>query len=416
MLVQELYQLPINPLILKQLMIDCDIFQEDIAINMGVSRPTINLVMNRAGYIPKKGGDFKKHLEAYLSSNPAASQWLINHGLKIGDIWQPLGKSLYRAHSKSSWQPSKKRPQLVSGDPEVLIKTWEVEAMHPDVMRHFKLFRDPFLNDVNSEKDIFMSDEHRYIEAVMMDTALHSGFIAVIGEVQSGKSVIRKKVMENLKRDGNVVVIYPRSRRINVGDRPQSRINAVSLCDAIILDISDETPKIKTEHKVRQLERLLIARSNQGQKHVLVIEEAQNLTPVALKYLKQFYELEDGFKKLLGIILIGQTELKYMLDETRHVDMREVIRRVQVAEIHGLNGNLREYLEFKFKRVGADIKNVFDEAAFDALSRRLTIEDHKKRKISQAYPGLVNTYATKAMNLAFEIGEAKVTEDVIHTI
>ena len=288
--------------------------------------------------------------------------------------------------------------------------------MHPDVMKHFKLFRDPFLNDISSEKDIFMSEEHRYIEAVMMDAAQHAGFIAVIGEVQSGKSVIRKKVMENLKRDGNVVVIYPRSRRINVSDKPLSRINAVSLCDAIIMDISDETPKIKTEHKVRQLERLLIARSNQGHKHVLVIEEAQNLSSVALKYLKQFYELEDGFKKLMGIILIGQTELKYMLDETRHVDMREVIRRIQIAEINGLDKNLREYLEFKFKRIGADIGSIFDESAYEALTRRLTIEDHKKRKISQAYPGLVNTYASKAMNLAFEMGEVKVTAEVINTI
>jgi len=118
----------------------------------------------------------------------------------------------------------------------------------------------------------------------------------------------------------------------------------------------------------------------------------------------------------MGIILIGQTELKYMLDETRHMDMREVIRRVQVAEIHGLDGNLREYLEFKFKRIGVEISNIFDESAFTALSRRLTIEDHKKRKCSQAYPGLVNTYATKAMNLAYEMGELKVTEDVINAI
>jgi len=410
------YKMPVNPIILKQVAIDCVIIQEELAVQAGVSRNTLHMAMNRAGYIPERAGNFKGRIEAYLIEIPEVNQWLITHNMGIQDIWRPLGKSLHRAHPKNGCQMAKKKLQVVTDDPNVLIKTWEAEPMHPDVMKHFRIFRDPFLNDVNSENDIFMSNEHRYIEAVMMDAATNAGFIAVIGEVQSGKSVIRKKVMETLKRAGNVVVIYPRSRRINQVDKSQSRINAVSLCDAIILDISDESPKIKTEHKVRQLERLLSARSNQGYKHVLVIEEAQNLTSIALKYLKQFYELEDGFKKLMGIILIGQTELKGMLDETRHVDMREVIRRVQIAEIHGLGTDLRDYLEFKFKRIGADIKNIFHESAFAALSQRLTIEDHKKVSISQAYPGLVNTYAGKAMSLALEMGEVKVTAEVINTI
>ena len=45
-----------------------------------------------------------------------------------------------------------------------------------------------------------------------------------------------------------------------------------------------------------------------------------------LKFLKRFWELEDGFKKLLSILLIGQPELKNKLDERQHYEAREVIR------------------------------------------------------------------------------------------
>jgi len=55
-----------------------------------------------------------------------------------------------------------------------------------------------------------MSDEHRYIEAAMIDAAKHGGFIAVVGEVGSGKSVIRKKVVSELMKDDNARIIYPR--------------------------------------------------------------------------------------------------------------------------------------------------------------------------------------------------------------
>jgi type II secretory pathway predicted ATPase ExeA len=131
----------------------------------------------------------------------------------------------------------------------------------------------------------------------------------------------------------------------------------------------------------------------------------------------RFYEFEDGYTKLLGIILIGQPELKDKLDEGDHPDMREVIRRIQIAEIRGLNGNIKDYLTLKFKRVGAKAEDVFTDEAIASLSKRLTDRDGRTGKtISHAYPGLVNNYAAKAMNLACQMGCEKVTEEVVMEI
>jgi type II secretory pathway predicted ATPase ExeA/DNA-binding XRE family transcriptional regulator len=407
------YQLEFIPIALKELALACDLSQGALAASIGVSRATINLSINK-GYVPHSlSFDFRERMEAHLQSLDNVKLWLIEHGMKIGDIWAPLGKDL-RAKMpvgrSERISHTKKNPSgLASGLPDQIVMKWEVEMISEETKRHFKLFRNPFISDVEKSADIFRSEEHRYIEAAMLDAAKHGGFLAVVGEVGSGKTTIRREVMDQLKKESNVMVIFPQI--IDKG-----RITAASICDAIIMDLSEERPKVKLEQKARQVQRLLMDRSRAGFQACLFIEEAHDLTTSTLKYLKRFFELEDGYKKLLGIILIGQTELKNMFNESQHVEMREVIRRVQVAEIRGLNGNLKNYLQLKLKRVGGDIDKIMDDAAIAALGDRLTMKDARNKPVSHAYPLLVNNYVARAMNLACELGETMITEDVVNAI
>jgi type II secretory pathway predicted ATPase ExeA len=406
------YDLRVSPIILKQLLVDCDINQGEIGALTGLARPTINVCVNR-GYIPIQHKEFRSQVEKFIGKNVQARAWLAERGLEVHNIWDPLGKEIKRLHpvgmGARAWAKRKTSP-LIPGNPEHIKIIKEVEVITEETKRHFKLFKNPFINDVLEEKDIYMSDEHRYIEAAMIDAAKHAGFIAVVGEVQSGKSIMRRKIVLTLQREGNVRVIFPQ-----IVDK--DRVTAASLCDAIIQDISSEKARIKLEDKSRQVMRLLLGRHKQGYRHVIIVEEAHDLNYKVLKLLKRFYEFEDGYTKLLGIILIGQPELKDKLDEDNHPDMREVIRRIQLTEIRGLNGNIKDYLALKFKRIGAKIDDIFTDEALKALSKRLADKDGRTGKaISHAYPGLVNNYAAKAMNLACEMGEGKVTDEVVMAI
>lgn len=406
------YKLDFSPIMFKQLALDIGLSQGKIATALGVKRPTVNLTLNR-GYIPNTIPDYKEKAEAFIGGNPRAMQWLTARDMDIRDIWNPLGKDLRSANPAGSGKGSsrgKRNPRpIVPGDPERLTIEWEVEMITQEAMKYFKIFRNPFIDDIQKESDIYMSDEHRYIEAAMVDAARHGGFLAVIGEVGSGKSVMRRKVVEQLKKDGDVIVIFPQMI-------DKTRVNASSICDAIIMDLSEQKPKVKLEQKTRQVHQLLLERAKQGFRSVLIIEEAHDLHMNTLKYLKRFYELEDGFRKLLGIILIGQVELKNLFNEGTHIEMREVIRRIQTAEIRGLNGNIKHYLQLKFKRIGANADEIFTDEAVQALSRRLTTNDKHNKVISHAYPLIVNNYAARAMNMAYEMGEERVSETVIEAI
>jgi type II secretory pathway predicted ATPase ExeA len=404
--------MPEKNIILKELILQCGIQQSAVSDQAEVSRPLFNLTLNR-GYIPSRAKDFQKSIETYISKNRQAMHWLIERGLQVSDIWTSVDAPI-KKHRMPAGQGAKvaaglKRQAFVQGDPSKIVIHWEVEMITAEAMKHYKVFRNPFIDDIQKDSDIYMSEEHRYIEAAMLDCARHGGFLAVIGEVGSGKSVMRRKVVEQLRKDGDVLIIYPQ-----IIDK--TRLNASSICDAIIMDISSDKPKIKLEQKTRQCQKLLLERSKQNFRSCLMIEESHDLNINTLKYLKRFYEMEDGYRKLLGIVLIGQTELKHSFNEAQHVDLREVIRRVQIAEIAGLNGHIKEYLNLKFKRVGAELDKIFTPEALTALGKRLTSKDRQNKTISHAYPLLVNNYAAKAMNMACEMGETKVTEDVVMAI
>lgn len=412
--ISRAYTADFQPLAIKALCVECNISQGDIAKQLDISRPLVNLVLNK-GYLPPTHPDIQNQIQTYLNQPEHLQQvnyWLEQNNLTLADIWSPLGQDLrnavVRQHGKRTSAGMRKRP-LITGGPEI-ITCKEVEMVHTEALRHFKMFRNPFVGDVEKSSDIYKSDEHHYIEMAMLDAAKHGGFLAVIGEVGSGKTTMRREVMEQLKRDSNVMAIFPQI--IDKG-----RITASSICDAIVMDLSEEKPKIKLEAKTRQVQKLLMDRSRAGYQACLIIEEAHDLTTQTLKYLKRFYELEDGYKKLLGIILIGQTELKHMFNESQHVEMREVIRRVQVAEIKGLNGNLADYLTVKFKRVGIKLDDIMDVDAITALGKRLTTDDTRgKKPVSHAYPLLVNNFTARAMNLAYEMGETRITAEVVEAL
>jgi type II secretory pathway predicted ATPase ExeA len=126
--------------------------------------------------------------------------------------------------------------------------------------------------------------------------------------------------------------------------------------------------------------------------------------------------MEDGFKKLLGIILVGQPELGLRLDEQKNPDAREVIRRIEVAKLKSLNGNLEEYLALKFKRIGSSLDDVFDKDAFDAIRARLTRRRTNNEIESHLYPLVVHNLCIKAMNQAVELGLPKVNAKLVEKV
>lgn len=279
--------------------------------------------------------------------------------------------------------------------------------------KQFHLVVDPFVSDVTKAEDVFMNEGMTFIAEYLYQTARAGGMLALIGESGSGKTTLRRYAIDRMQAEGQKVrVISPR-----IIDK--SRLTASSICDAIIQDCSGESPKRTLEAKARQIERILTNSSRAGWSHVLMIEEAHDLHIQTLKYLKRFWELEDGFKKLLAIVLIGQPEMKGKLDEAKNWEAREVIRRMEVLEIEPLSSGeeIAAYLNIKFSRLNGKREEIISDEACTALAMRLRRHTRDRQHIySIAYPLLVNNWTRRALNLAASIGKKSVDADVVNAM
>ena len=281
-----------------------------------------------------------------------------------------------------------------------------------EAKRQFKLFRDPFLDDVNGKEDVYMSRDSRFAAEYMYTTAKLGGMLAVIGESGSGKTTLRRLLIDRINtEDLKIKVIFPR-----IIDK--ERLTATSICDAIIRDCSTERPRRTLEAKAHQIERILTDSLKSGWKHVLMIEEAHDLTIQTLKYLKRFWELEAGFDKLLSIILIAQPELKEKLDESRNYEAREIIRRIEVAEIRALDteAELKGYLALKFKRINLNVESLMAQDAYKAILDKMSRKTRGGGEICLAYPLTVNNIIKRAMNTAADIGQEQITAETIQAV
>lgn len=278
--------------------------------------------------------------------------------------------------------------------------------------KKFGLARDPFSGDVVKADDVYLTDDTRFAAEYLLQTAKTGGMVALVGESGSGKTTVRRYAIDRMNAEGQKVrVISPRTI-------DKTRLTASSICDAIIRDCSNEAPARTIEAKARQVERILTNSSRAGYSHVLMIEEAHDLHIQTLKYLKRFWELEDGFKKLLSIVLIGQVELKLKLDESKNWEAREVIRRMEILELDplGSGADVAAYLDIKFARLGKDRKAIINDAGCEALARKLHRQTRNGVTYSVAYPLSVNNWTQRGMNAAAELGVGIVDADVINSL
>lgn len=297
----------------------------------------------------------------------------------------------------------------------------ETEMLTQHARQMFKLFREPFTNDVQGPEDVFLSHDQRFIREQMLAVAKHGGLLAVVGESGSGKTTLFNDLMDRINSDSApIIVCAPSVIDVDLSSQ-KTRLTARRIFEALLAQLTGEKPGQSFEKLTAQVKKALSAATVPiGEKRVsvvVVIEESHSLLPATLKVLKRLVELRDGHRALLGVILIGQPEMYLLLNEARHPELREFIGRCTIATLDPLDNVLEDYLRLKFKRIGADYNAIFSTDAADAIQQRLTGRDRATNKtVSLLYPLLVNRLVMRALNKAAELGETRVSAEIIREL
>ena len=163
---------------------------------------------------------------------------------------------------------------------------------------------------------LYMSSRHADALAHLLYGISESGgFIQLTGEIGTGKTTLVRSMLEQTPEHADVALIL----------NPQ--VSAIEflqgICDELGIALPDRPDSTKA--LVDTLNAHLLAAHARGRRTVLIVDEAQNLKPDVLEQVRLLTNLETARQKLLQIILIGQPELRTLLD--RH-DLRQLAQRI----------------------------------------------------------------------------------------
>lgn len=391
--------------------------QSQLARHIGISRAAVTQIVKYRCWPTTRGLSetlLKERTLAYLKAKGLPAERLAQTFDEAPAA--PRANAELQAMAKAN--NSGPQPDNQVEDPFMLLRHHSLSSA---ARQHFRVPRDPFINEMNEEADVYITDDIRYVRAAMRQTAKHGGMLAVVAESGGGKSTLRQDLIDWINQTGErITVVEPYVIGMEDSERKGRALMAADITGAVIRAVSPGTPLRQVlQDRAAQMHNILKASAQVGQRHVLIIEEAHALAVPTLKHLKRFYELQDGFKKLLAIILIGQTELEHKLSE-HNPEVREVVQRCELVKLPPLDNHVEPYLRHKLARIGMEFDAVFAKDAVEAIRTTLrqavteTVRGQRQaRERSLCFPLAINNLVTRAMNEAVKISAPKVNAALI---
>lgn len=238
---------------------------------------------------------------------------------------------------------------------------------------------------------LFLSRGHEESLAhLIYGTGPNGGFVQLTGEVGTGKTMLVRSLLEQkLEHVDIALILNPRVSR---------RDFLAAICDE--LGIPVKGPPYLLKELSDSLTKHLLQTHEQGRHTVLVVDEAQNLSPQVLEQVRLLTNLETARHKLLRIILVGQPELQQLLarKDLRQVDQR-ITARYHLSPLS--RSETARYIRHRLAVAGME-DNLFTPAALNLVYF-----------LTQGVPRMINTVCERALLAIFITNVRQVTPRLV---
>jgi general secretion pathway protein A len=255
---------------------------------------------------------------------------------------------------------------------------------------YFGLDENPF-SITPDPRYLYLSTRHREALAhLLFGIGAGGGFVQLTGEIGMGKTTLCRGLLEQIPENVDVALILnPRVTALEL---------VASICDELHIAYPPETTSLKV--LIDALNHYLLDAHAHGRRTVLIIDEAQNLSIEVLEQVRLLTNLETAKQKLLQIILIGQPELKLLLESEA---LRQLAQRI-TARYHLSALAVDEtgtYVQHRLHVAGMK-GALFTPPALRQIHR-----------LSGGIPRLINVICDRAMLGAYAVSKQRISRGMV---
>jgi len=261
------------------------------------------------------------------------------------------------------------------------------EAFYGLTAKPFQLNPDPSF--------YFASKQHRRAKAYLeYGVSRNEGFIVITGEIGAGKTMVLRSLIEGLN-GSNVIT----------GHLVTTQLGAEDTLRMVGAAFGFRVKDVPKSELLITLEAFLISQTSKGKRCLLIVDEAQNLSPRAVEELRMLSNFQFGNQALLQSFLVGQPEFREILQRPEMEQFRQ--RVAATCHIGPLDADeTRGYIEHRLKCAGSKGKPSFEPAAFEGIF-----------KASAGIPRRVNAVCDRLLLAGFLAGRTALTaEDVAEVV
>jgi type II secretory pathway predicted ATPase ExeA len=239
---------------------------------------------------------------------------------------------------------------------------------------------------------LFLAKRHQHaltmLEYVLAEA---SGFALITGEVGCGKTTVVRHFLE--KRD----------KKLNVAFITNTHPGMGALLPWVVETLGLNPGQIAANELYRRFVAHARAEHRDGQRIILVIDEAQNLGPGGLEELRVLSNINSGKEMILQTILIGQPELRELL---RLQSLRQFAQRIAIEHhIEPLSQNETcRYVQHRMLVAGGSAE-LFSDDALDLV-----------HESTGGIPRLINTVCDTALVYGFSDQRPRIDADLVEQV
>lgn len=254
--------------------------------------------------------------------------------------------------------------------------------------KFFGFKENPFKLVPNPEY-LFLSKSHEEALGHLTYAISHGdGFVEITGEVGTGKTTLCRVFLESLDASIEAAYIF------------NPKLDALQLLKAINDEFGIDSKPDNTKDLIDILNGFLIEKKAAGQKVMVLIDEAQNLSLEVLEQLRLLSNLETTQEKLLQIILVGQPELGDMLSSHQ---LRQLGQRITIScHLDPLTfQEAKDYIRHRISLASHRAGPPFDKGSYRAIY-----------EYSKGIPRLINIACNRVLLNAFSRNSVKITGSI----